>query len=152
MTPSSEQILLEALPHRPPFRFITSVLAIEHGQSGEAVWELDGTEDFFAGHFPGRPVVPGVLITEALAQLSGIVAFFDPQRRQVPSAHLAHVDVRIRSAVTPPASIHLESTAEREMASLHQFRVAASFEGRIVAKGSITLARIDAPVADVRTP
>ena len=56
--------ILDLLPHRPPFRFLSEILEVtdEHALGQ---WNLDGTEDFFAGHFPDQPLVPGVLITEA---------------------------------------------------------------------------------------
>ena len=68
---------LSKLPHREPFRFITSLDSLTAGKSAEATWSLRGHEPFFTGHFPGDPIVPGVLISEALAQLSGLVALHD---------------------------------------------------------------------------
>lgn len=62
------------LPHREPFVFLKRVVALEPGESGEAEQIFESGEAFFRGHFPGRPVVPGVLLTESVAQLAGIVA------------------------------------------------------------------------------
>ena len=63
--------LIDRLPHRPPFRFVTELRCVDPS-AFEAVWSVSGEEDFFRGHFPGEPIVPGVLITEALAQTAGL--------------------------------------------------------------------------------
>ena len=76
---------------------------LTRGQSGEGVWTLTGKEPFFAGHFHGAPLVPGVLIAEALAQFSGLVGPSD-----VPTGKLVHVDVRFDRPVAPPADIALQ--------------------------------------------
>lgn len=67
----------DVLPHRPPFLFVTGISAITPGEVAKAWWQLDGEEDFFAGHFPGRPVLPGVLQIEALAQTGGLTLWGD---------------------------------------------------------------------------
>jgi 3-hydroxyacyl-[acyl-carrier-protein] dehydratase len=62
--------VLDNLPHRKPFRFVTSIDQLEPGKRGVGVWCVDGGEDFFSGHFPGNPVVPGVIQCEIIAQAS----------------------------------------------------------------------------------
>lgn len=142
--------LLDRLPHRPPFRFVSRINLLEPGRLGQGVWEVTGTEDFFAGHFPGRPFVPGVLIAEALAQLSGIVAFAD----QTPAigesgasggaapvpAMLVHVDVRMKTPVQPPATLELRTTLTRAIGPLRQFEVEARCDDRLVARGTLAIA------------
>lgn len=67
----------EILPHRPPFLFVDEIVSIEPGVGASARWHLTGEEWFFAGHFPGRPTLPGVLMCEAIAQVGAIAVLTD---------------------------------------------------------------------------
>ncbi len=67
----------DILPHRPPFLFVDEVTALVPGVSAEGIWRLSGDEWFFAGHFPGRPTLPGVLMCEAVAQLGAVAVLTD---------------------------------------------------------------------------
>jgi 3-hydroxyacyl-[acyl-carrier-protein] dehydratase len=67
----------EFIPHRPPFLFISEITELSPGVSASGVWNLSGDESFFAGHFPGRPTLPGVLMVEALAQLGAVAVLAD---------------------------------------------------------------------------
>jgi 3-hydroxyacyl-[acyl-carrier-protein] dehydratase len=68
---------IDIIAHRPPFLFVDEVTALEPGQSARGVWRLTGEEWFFAGHFPGRPTLPGVLMCEAIAQVGAIAVLTD---------------------------------------------------------------------------
>ena len=135
--PAGSADYLALLPHRDPFRFLSRVVKIEPGVAGEAVWSLSGSEAFFAGHFPGSPLVPGVLIAEALAQLSGIVGVAE---KEATRGKLAQVDVRFEASVVPPAEIVLQSKLVRTVGNLKQFEVLATCSGTPAARGTLAIA------------
>lgn len=98
----------DLLPHREPFAFVTRIDRIEPGVSAAAVWELTGNEDFFRGHFPGRPTLPGVLQLEALAQVGAIAALSD-ERFDGKLLLFGGVDkARFRRQVVPGDTLSLE--------------------------------------------
>ena len=130
--------MIEQLPHKPPFLFLSEILEMEIGVRARAHWAVRGDEDFFKGHFPDTPIVPGVLIAESLAQLSGLVVFGDPAG-EVRQAVLAQCDVRFERQVVPPATLVLTSELTRSLGPLHLFDVCAFNGSDRVARGSLTL-------------
>ena len=131
---------LTALPHRAPFRFLTAITELDPGQHAQGYWKVAGDEPFLAGHFPGRPLVPGALIAESMAQLAGVVVFSADGQRPTCLATVAHFDVRFRHAVTPPAMVVLRARLDRSMGALHRLDVEAVVDDRTVADGSLVLA------------
>jgi 3-hydroxyacyl-[acyl-carrier-protein] dehydratase len=103
----------EILPHRDPFAFITTIDEVVPGDSARCTWQLTGAEAFFAGHFPGRPTLPGVLMLEALAQAGAIAALQD-ERFAGKLLLFGGVDkARFRRQVLPGDALTLEVTMGR---------------------------------------
>jgi 3-hydroxyacyl-[acyl-carrier-protein] dehydratase len=125
---------LRNLPHEPPFRFLDRIEALSD-DAARGAWVVRGDEDFFRGHFPGHPIVPGVLITEAAAQLAGVVA----HRRAGGDAGgmLVFNEAKFRRPVEPPATIILEVTSVGRFGSIHRFNFEATVDGASVAIGCV---------------
>lgn len=151
---------VDALRQQPPFRFVSEARC--RGDGAEGRWRLDGSEPFFAAHFPGDPVVPGVLIVEALAQLASLVlvqpddgaaaattdgpgaAPFPAERTASSGAAgspplLVSVEMRFRSVVRPPAVVELQARLDRAVGALAEFEVRAHLEHASVAEGRLAL-------------
>jgi 3-hydroxyacyl-[acyl-carrier-protein] dehydratase len=103
----------ELLPHREPFLFVTEVVAIVPGERAAARWVLTGEEPFFAGHFPGRPTLPGVLQVEALAQVGALAVLAD-ERYAGKLPLFGGIDkARFRRQVVPGDTLELEVTMDQ---------------------------------------
>jgi len=101
------------LPHRPPFLFVDELVRLEPGVSAVGRWHLTGDEAFFAGHFPGRPTLPGVLMCEAIAQV-GAIAVLTDERYAGRLPLFGGLDgARFRRQVGPGDTLELEVTMGR---------------------------------------
>jgi 3-hydroxymyristoyl/3-hydroxydecanoyl-(acyl carrier protein) dehydratase len=143
------EALLSVLPHRPPFLFVDRVRELEPHQFIVAERALRADEPQFAGHFPGRPIMPGVLVTEALAQTSGLLiglseivsASAPPETPKV--FFLAVTNIKFTHPARPGDMLVLRAASERQFAALHRFNVEATVGRNLIAGGSLTLALVD---------
>lgn len=126
------------LPHREPFIFVDRVLSLVPGECAECVKSFAPETPFFAGHFPGDPIVPGVILAEALAQTAGLAAG-QPGR----GFRLAALrTIKFPSAARPSERIHLHARKAGVVGPLWQFECRALIEDRVVAEGTIVLSEV----------
>jgi 3-hydroxyacyl-[acyl-carrier-protein] dehydratase len=145
----SLQHALALLPHGPEFRFIDRLTALVPGKEGTAEFSLKGNEPFLRGHFPGRPILPGVILLEAAAQLVGIVAQSDPEIEPLPGLKLTAIrNAKILGTARPGEAVRLRAQISGRMNHLIQASVSADVNGSIVLETLITLS--GEPRAEVR--
>ena len=125
------------LPHRPPFVFVKKLIAREPGASAECETEFSSADPTFGGHFPGDPLVPGVLLTEGLAQTAGIAA----HQQSTESRFLLSAirQMKFFRPVRPGEKIILRARKLGEVDRLLQFEVEALVNGETVAAGQLVL-------------
>ena len=132
---------LARLPHGPEFRFLDRLVSLEPGSAGAGEYRVRGDEPFLRGHFPGHPLMPGVLIVEAAAQLAGVVAQSDPQVPPMRGLKLTALRaVKILGSAPPGEVIRLEATLAGRFGNLVQARVRATVAGALVLQAELTLA------------
>ncbi len=128
------------LPHRPPFLFVDRILSCEPGVRAVGVKCVAANEPFFAGHFPGRPIMPGVLIIEALAQVGAVALLSLPEFRGRVALFGGVDDVRFRHPVVPGDVLRLEVEITRRMRRLGKGRGVATVDGQRACEGELTFA------------
>jgi 3-hydroxyacyl-[acyl-carrier-protein] dehydratase len=136
--PFSSDLL--GLPHRPPFVFVREIISCHPGKAAECVTFFEKTDPMFAGHFPGNPLVPGVILTEALAQAAGIAAASGYPENSCPKFLLSAIrQMKFFAAVRPEKRIILRAERVGQVEELIQFRVEALVAGQQVAAGEVVL-------------
>ena len=133
--------ILQRLPHRFPFRMVDRILEIDPGKRAIALKNVSIDEPYFLGHFPNEPIMPGVLILEALAQTGGL-AFRSSFEREEGMPFLARVDgFRLKRKVIPGDQIILEAEIIHVFSHLAKVKVLARVEGQTIAEGMLVLAK-----------
>ncbi len=138
--------ILKHLPHRYPFLLVDRVLSCEPGKSIHAYKNVSINEPFFVGHFPHHPVMPGVLIMEALAQAAGILSF--KTMGELPSDdsvfYFVGIDnARFKKPVSAGDQLHFHVEITRQMRGIWKYRAVAKVDDEIVAEADLMCAKRD---------
>ncbi|MGH8042557.1 MAG: 3-hydroxyacyl-ACP dehydratase FabZ [Rudaea sp.] len=141
-TPVDIERILAMLPHRYPFLMVDRVLSHVPGKSLRAIKNVSVNEPFFQGHFPGHPVMPGVMIIEALAQASGLLVFLStPKHEKQPMYYLVKVDkAKFTQLVVPGDQLVLEVELKRMLRGMGLFACRALVDGKSVAEAELLCA------------
>jgi beta-hydroxyacyl-ACP dehydratase FabZ len=133
--------ILDILPHRHPIVMVDRVLELDAGQRILAIKNVSFNESYFPGHFPGNPVMPGVLIVEALAQAGGILLAESRAAEVGDRPYLVGVDqVRFRRQVVPGDQLRMEVNLVSSHAAYHRLKGSATVEGQRAAEAQMLLA------------
>lgn len=133
----------EYLPHRYPFLLVDRVLELNPGESIVAIKNVTVNEPFFNGHFPDHPVMPGVLIVEAMAQAAGILGFktMDKKPQDGSIYYFVGADkLRFKRPVVPGDQLRLEASVQSEKRGIWKFDVKATVDGDMVSSATILCA------------
>jgi 3-hydroxyacyl-[acyl-carrier-protein] dehydratase len=131
--------IMSLLPHAYPFLLVDRIVEIEPGKRIVGIKNVTYNEPFFPGHFPGRPIMPGVLIVEAMAQTAGLLVFHSsPEEDHSKTVFFLGMDnVRFRKPVIPGDQLRLELEITKHRQSIWRFKGKALVEGKVVAEGDI---------------
>lgn len=132
---------LACLPHGPEFRFVDRLTSLEPGRKGEGVFVVKAEAAWLKGHFPGEPIMPGVLLAEAIAQLAGVVAQCDPVAGSLPNLKLTALrNVKILGVARPGDTICLKAEITGRLGNLVQARGTADLNGIRLAQAEAVMA------------
>ena len=142
-TPDILLLAMRSLPHGPEFRFVDRMLSLTPGVRGVGEYKVRGDEYYLRGHLPGEPILPGVLVVEAGAQVAGMVAQEDPAHPRWPRMKLTALRaVKILGSVRPGETLRIEAAITGCLGPLIQAEVSASVAGTKVLVAELTLSGV----------
>jgi 3-hydroxyacyl-[acyl-carrier-protein] dehydratase len=139
-TPLGRAEIEAILPHREPFLLIDEIVELELGIRAVARKTVREDEWYLAGHFPGRPIMPGVLIVEAMAQTGAVAVLSEEENRGRLALFAGIDDVRFKRLVQPGDELELTCVLERVRGPIGKGRATAHVAGELAARGTLTFA------------
>jgi len=144
LSPIEINEIMDLLPHRFPFLLIDKVIDFEIGKGLHAVKNVTINEPFFQGHFPSKPIMPGVLILEAMAQATGVLGFKTTEKSADTLYYFAAIDnARFKQPVVPGDVLHIHVEFLKERRGIAKYSCKALVEDKIVCSADIMCARKD---------
>ena len=134
------QQIMEILPHRPPFLLVDKITECEPGVKATGVKCVTMNEPFFTGHFPGQPIMPGVLILEALAQTGAVAALSLPENKGKLAIFGGVKNCRFKQQVVPGDVLELECTIIKQKGPVAVAEAKAVVDGQVAVTAELTLA------------
>ncbi len=143
--------ILATIPHRYPLLLVDRIIELERGRRAVGIKNVSANEPFFQGHFPGNPIMPGVLVVEALAQVGAVAALSAEQNRGKLGLFAGIDGLRFRRQVRPGDQLRLEVSLDRMRRGVGKASAEATVDGQVAAAGTLTFA-IVAPPQDAGGP
>ncbi len=129
--------IMKLLPHRYPFLLVDRIVDLKPGESALGVKNVTINEPFFQGHFPGQPIMPGVLVIEAMAQVAGVMAFSSGMEGR--SVYFMSIDnAKFRRPIVPGDQIMMEIKVLKQRGNVWKFSGTATVEGKLVSEAEFT--------------
>ena len=142
--PLGRREIEEIIPHREPFLLLDEVVVLEPGVRVVARKRVRADEWYLVGHFPGRPIMPGVLMVEALAQAGAVAVLSEPENRGKLALFAGIDDVRFKRIVLPGDELELTCELEKVRGPIGRGRATATVDGQLAVRGTLTFAVTEA--------